>query len=177
MFRKLTGILAFALMALSLLAPSASAAVSFDPVSGTGFVGKGDIQALFGWNNASLQKNASGVTFTYDATDNYEGVCTFTTGEGTRGEKIHNVEHKQTASVNSSVAYDARTMKQITGFNLTGFGSVSGSGQDVPVVGGPCMGNEGHDGVWTSVTLISSAGGLSVNFGGVSLPLPNTPVI
>ena len=178
MFRKLTTVLAFALMTMGLLAPSASAAVSFDPSTGTGFVGKGDIQILFGWNNATLQKNASGITFTYETIASYEATCTFTTGEGTRGEKTHNVGHKASTSVYGQVAYDARTMKQITGFTLTGLGGTITIGDETaPVVGEPCPGNQGHDGTWTSVTLISESGGLWVHYGGVSYPLPNTPVL
>jgi len=30
---------------------------------GSGFVGKGDVQAAFGWNNAQFQRNAAAVTF------------------------------------------------------------------------------------------------------------------
>lgn len=33
---------------------SALATVTFDPGTGTGFVGKGDVQNAFGWNNAQL---------------------------------------------------------------------------------------------------------------------------
>jgi hypothetical protein len=31
------------------LIPLANAAIQFDPLSGTGFVGKGDVQIFFGW--------------------------------------------------------------------------------------------------------------------------------
>ena len=41
----------------------ASAAVTFDSDTGVGFVGKGDVQLAFGWNNTQLQKNAPGVAF------------------------------------------------------------------------------------------------------------------
>lgn len=45
---------------------SALAAVTFDASTGTGFVGKGDVQLAFGWNNKQLQANAAGVTFPGD---------------------------------------------------------------------------------------------------------------
>ncbi len=45
-------------------AAPATASVSFDSSTGTGFVGKGDVQTALGWNNAALQKNASSLTFT-----------------------------------------------------------------------------------------------------------------
>jgi hypothetical protein len=53
-----------------LLAPAASAAVNFNETTGTGFVGKGDVQVAFAWNNKQLQANASGVSFSFtqDAT-------------------------------------------------------------------------------------------------------------
>jgi hypothetical protein len=152
------------------VAGPATAAVTFDSATGKGFVGKGDVQLAFSWNNAQLQKNASGVTFSYNATDSYEAVCTFTTGEGTKGEKTHNVDHKRSTVVASTIAYDPRVRNQITGFNLNGFGVTTSTGA-VPVVDGPCMGNEGHDGTWSSVTLVGSSGGLYVNYGGASVLL------
>jgi hypothetical protein len=177
--RKLT--LAAALAAAT-ISTAAFASVTFDSTTGTGFVGKGDVQIPFGWNNAQLQRNAAGVTFTYNTTDTYEAVCTFTTGEGTRGERIHNLNHNTSSAVLSSVAFEARKNSNgaqgpITGFFLTGLGAVTSSGDAVPVVGGPCMGNEGHGGLWSSVTATGSSGGLYVNYGGNSILLPPTPTV
>jgi hypothetical protein len=62
MFKLTAGI--GALVASLALAGTASAAVTFNSSTGTGFVGKGDVQIAYGWNNTSLQKNATGVTFT-----------------------------------------------------------------------------------------------------------------
>ena len=137
-----------------------SAAVTFNPGTGTGFVGKGDVQIAFGWNNTVLQTNAAGVTFSYKTTDTYAATCTWTTGEGTRGEKTHDVDHTKKTSVNSTVAYELRknNQQQITGFNLTGFGTLVETGA-VPLVGGPCPGNQGHEGVWTAVEWLGSTGG------------------
>ena len=53
-----------ALATLALTIPAANAAVTFDPVTGTGFVGKGDVQNVLGYNNSHLQKNASTLVFT-----------------------------------------------------------------------------------------------------------------
>jgi hypothetical protein len=156
-------------------APSGpSLAVNVDYGTGIGFVGKGDVQLAFGWNNNQLQKNAGGVTFFYDATTTYTAVCTFTTGEGTRGEKIHNVDHKTRTSVIATIAYDARVRNQITGFNLKGFGETVTTGGAVPLVGDACMGNPGHEGTWSSVEQTGSVGGLFVSHGGTSVALPNT---
>ena len=150
----------------------ASASVTFDPNTG-GFVGKGDVQLAFGWNNAQLQKNASLVTFSYDSVDTYSATCTWVTGEGTKGEKIHNVEHNRRASVASTVAFSARTHSQIDGFILTALGDTVTEGT-APVVGGTCVGGEtgnGQDGTWSAVTLVSSTGGLYVNYGGIAVLL------
>lgn len=145
--------------------------VTFDTSTGTGFVGKGDVQLAFGWNNAQLQNNASGLSFLYESSETYSAVCTWITGEGTRGERTHSVTHSRDVSVSDQIKYDARTHRQVDGFILTGFGTVSESGE-VPVVGGPCPGNNGTDGTWSSVELISSStGGLYVRYGTTTVPL------
>ena len=157
--------------ALAVVSSAALASVTFDSSTGTGFVGKGDVQLAFGWNNAKLQQNAPGVSFSYNATDSYTAVCTFTTGEGTRGERTHNNEHTKTTTVSSAVAYDLRVRNQITGFNLTGLGTTTTTGGAAPVVGGACPGNPGTDGTWSSVELTGTTGGLYVNYGGNSVLL------
>jgi hypothetical protein len=157
-----------AALALALVSSVAVAAVTFDPETGTGFVGKGDVQLAFGWNDAALQAKADGVTFSMEATTNYEAVCTFTTGEGTLGQKTHNVPHTSGISIDSSVSSATRRgpVGQVTGFNLLGFGTTSVDSGSIPVVGGPCPGNEGHGGIWTSVTQSGNGeGGLYVNYG------------
>jgi hypothetical protein len=163
--------LVLALGALLASAAVAYATVTFNPATGTGFVGKGDVQLAFGWNNAAAQRNARDVSFTYDVHTSYVATCTFTTGEGTRGERIHNIDHHKTVGVNAVVQYDARTHKQVDGFFLNGFGATTGESGEVPVVGAPCMGNEGHDGVWSAVEITSSGGGLYVNWNGNSVLL------
>ena len=161
--------------ATALISTAAVAAVAFDSTTGTGFVGKGDIQILYGWNNAQLQRNASGVTFGYDAKDTYDVECYWetTTGHGTIVQ--HDITVPRHVSVSASVSYDARVRSQITGFILKGFGAVTSEGQ-VPVVGGSCPGGS-QVATITSVTPTGSTGGLSVSYGGVSYPLPNTPIL
>jgi hypothetical protein len=144
---------------------TAYAAVTFDPSTGIGFVGKGDLQTPWGWNDAKLQSSAAGVSFYYHSSVSslYSAVCTWTTGEGKKGETIHNVAHNREVVnvVSSSVACELRKNgndSKVTGFNLLGCTSQSSTvdANVAPVVGQPCMGNEGHDGLWTSVTLVSS---------------------
>ena len=157
--------------ALTITSSIAMATVTVD-ANGFGFVGKGDVQLAFGWNNAAAQKNVNAVSFHTESSAEYSAVCTFTTGEGTRGERIHNVTHNRSTAVLSSIASEARKTGQWTGYNLNGFGAVTTSGDPVPVEGGACMGNEGHDGVWTSVTELGSTGtGLFVTYNGVSVQI------
>jgi len=148
------------------------AAVSFDPDNGTGFVGKGDIQTAFGWNNAQLQQNAEDVSFSTVKTATYDVVCQWVTGEGTRGEKTHQVTQEETTEVNSDVVHKTRTNPQsaVTGFQLTGFGDTTTSG-DVPSVGDSCLG-EGAEGTVQSVNLVSESGvTLIASFGGNDVTL------
>lgn len=157
-------------------ASAAFATVSFDPTSGTGFVGKGDVQTAFGWNNAKLQQNAGGVSFSFNDVATYLATCTWQTGNPDRPQslKTHNVDIPRHTRVNSSLQYDARTHKQIDGFLLNGYGQTSTEGT-VPVVGGACVGNEegiDHNGQWSAVELVGSSGGtLTVNYGGSSVQL------
>ena len=74
-------------------------------------------------------------------------------------------------SLNASVQYDARTQKQITGFILTGLGISTTTDGEVPVDGGSCPGGQFNDGAISNVELMSSTGGLSVNFGGNAILL------
>jgi hypothetical protein len=164
--------------AFAVISTAAMASVSFDSNTGTGFVGKGDVQVLYGWNNAAFNTRASGLTFAVVNESSYDAVCMWVTGP-VQNRRTHRVTHKVKTGVNASVAYDIRknSQGQATGINLTGFGSSVGGGDDVPVVGGSCQG-EGAGGTWESVDLVSqSGGGLQVTYGGVTYPLPNTPVI
>jgi hypothetical protein len=148
------------------------AAVTFDPTTGSGFVGKGDVQLAFGWNNAQLQQNASGLTFEYKTANTYSAVCTWVTGEGTRGEQTHNVTHTKTFGVNGNIASEPRVRNQITGFNLTGYiGTPEQTVGTLPVVGGACPGNQGHGGTWTSVTQTGITGGLYAVYNGTNVRL------
>ncbi|HEY5614258.1 MAG TPA: hypothetical protein VIK70_11755 [Lysobacter sp.] len=159
-------------LGLALACATAFAAVSFDPDTGIGFVGKGDVQDAFSWNNAALQNNAAGVSFSYEATTTYAALCTFTTGDGRRGQTTHYVPHTIGLSVSSEVNHVVRRHHQIDGFELTGFGDSFSETGTVPVVGSPCMGNQGHDGIWTGVEQLEGGeGGLYVNYGSIKVLL------
>jgi hypothetical protein len=165
-----------AALGLAFAATAALASVTFYPATGTGFVGKGDVQSAFGWNNAALQANVSGISFTYESDVTWHASCYFVTGEGTRGEKEHFVPHHKSTSVAGTVQWSARVHHQVDGINLTGFtGDTVESGGEVPVAGAPCPGNPGHDGVWVNVYVEpgSSTGGLYVWYNGVKKLLGN----
>jgi hypothetical protein len=107
-----------ALVASLALAGAAIAAVTFDPATGTGFVGKGDVQLVFGWNNKDLQDNAGSVRFralTEEVTE-VSWVCT-----NANNENIQERERTTTTSIEGLVSSIARVKNQITGFNLTGY--------------------------------------------------------
>jgi hypothetical protein len=168
-------ILALAGVLTLAIAGVAAATVTFDSNTGRGFVGKGDVQLAFGWNNAVLQANARLVSFSYDAVDTYEATCTWVTGEGTRGERTHDIDIPRRTSISSTIAYDARTHRQVDGFILNGFVGDPTVGGTVPVVGEACVAEDGdgiaQNGTWTTVTLLGSTGGLYVSYGGNSVLL------
>jgi len=166
-----------AALGLAVAASFANAAVTFDSGTGAGFVGKGDVQLAFGWNNAALQSKASALGFSYNLSTEYEAVCTWTTAEGKRGEKTHNVTHTKPYAVTSALSFDARTQSQITGFFLKGFKDGLPEVGTEPVVGAACPGNEGTDGVWTNVVQGTTTDGLMVIYGATTVPLAITPVL
>jgi|KBSMisStaDraftv2_1062788.scaffolds.fasta_scaffold191861_2 hypothetical protein len=160
-------------MALLAVSAVAYATVTFDASNGTGFVGKGDVQAAFGWNNKEAQNNIGGLVFSFNATDHYAAVCEWVTGLGTRGQKTHDISLMRRTSIASSVAFEARSQRQISGINLNGFSSTVTTGTP-PVVGDPCVNNDNgtaNNGTYISVVLVSSTGGLFVTSGGNTVQL------
>lgn len=178
--------------ALSLACTAAFAAVTFDPATGTGFVGKGDVQDAFGWNNSALQSNAGSVTFTYGLKTTFDVTCeweTFTNSSGNGQKESKTVPHVVTEgfNVNTRVTVGSATRLNpqgaVTGFNLTGVGGIAPTA-GVPAVGdtefcnsngiGPGETKPSHTvSTVTSVTVAANgeAAGLFVNFGGDSVQL------
>lgn len=104
---------------------------------GVGFVGKGDVQSLFGWNNAALQTCATSTSHVGYDEDTDAGCLRFsfnvfatTKEENTWLCKVANnpnevtVERNNTATVTVSgggiAASEARARNQVNGFNLNG---------------------------------------------------------
>lgn len=148
---------AFGLAAISTVA---YAAVTFDSATGTGFVGKGDVQLALGLNNAQLQAQAGSLQFTYNATEVTERSWVCTKDNGNTQER----ERTTTSTVQGVVASVARVKNQITGFNLNGYSSSSTSGSTFD---GPALNSCPTNWVLTTPAgdpeLVSSDGGLYVN--------------
>jgi hypothetical protein len=151
-----------AIAAIAVTATAAYAAVIFNQETGQGFVGKGDVQIKFGWNNAVAQAQANNVSFSYNSTDTYDVKIEFDTGVGTRGEQHHTVTQGKSTSVSATVASDPRKTGQYTGWNLTGLGATTVTGDAIPTVGDSCPNGDLPCQV-TGVALISSTGGLYVS--------------
>jgi len=134
---------------------SAFATVSFDPGSGVGFAGKGDVQIPFGWSNAQLQTYASAVSFNFVEIAHYDVTCEVekTTGKET---KIIRAVKQDNRTIADTVSSEGRkNNSQITGFYLKGFVKAPTlSTGDEPAVNGPCESN-GETGVIIAVTLDS----------------------
>jgi hypothetical protein len=118
--RKLYLAMGLALVAMLVAAGAAFATVTFDPSTGTGFVGKGDVQTAFGWNNATMQTNHTLISFKYVTEQSVEQDCSTID----RGTFTVVGERTKTQSVNAALAYDNRKKSQYVGWNLTGLGTV-----------------------------------------------------
>lgn len=168
---------------MALVSTAAWATVTFDPNSGTGFVGKGDVQIAFGWNNSQAQKNANGVSFTYESDQSYDVTCDWTTVTGGRISKTiyHEATNHKSTSLSSTIAYDARLKNQYTGYTLIGAGATTTTGDPVPAIGDACPQGggwsdsdpPGNDAIVTDVEVdpASVVSGLFVTFNGNKVQL------
>jgi hypothetical protein len=133
-FGRKTVALLIGVAALTVTA-SALAAVTFDPATGTGFVGKGDVQLVFGWNNSQLQSNVGSVQFRALSTEVSETAWTCQRDAGTQTQER---ARTTTTSIQGVVSSIARERNQITGFNLTGY---SGTPTQTSETEGPPLGS------------------------------------
>jgi hypothetical protein len=145
---------------VALVAAGSASAYTMDS-SGVGWVGKGEVQTAYGWNNKAMQDNVGGVSFVYQATGTYEVTCEFDTPSG----KHHVLVKKDTTSLNSVVGSDSRNNSNgkqgpMTGWYLTGFGTTTSTGDAVPAVGDGCPGNSGLGAVTSVVQTGATEGGL-----------------
>ena len=126
--RKLYLAMGLALVAMLVAAGAAFAAFTFDPATGTGFVGKGDVQLIYGYNNQQLQTNASKIDFRAITTSQTSWTCTrpAPTPNDPNKEIVQQRNNTTTAQgLATTVARDNSKGKNgpVTGFNLTGYDS------------------------------------------------------
>jgi hypothetical protein len=145
--RSSIAVVAGAALALS-VATAVFAAVTFDPGTGTGFVGKGDVQLVYGWNNKQLQDNAASVQFQASSSvvSEVSWECT-----NENNQNIQERARTTTTTTEGVVSKIARERNQITGFTLTGY---SGTPTESSESDGPPL-NSCPSGPWT---LTSPAG-------------------
>jgi hypothetical protein len=174
--------------AVAMISTAAVASVTYDS-DGIGFVGKGDVQLAFGWNNKAAQTNANAVAFSFESDQSYAVTCEWTTETGGRNSKTiyHAATNHKSQSVTASVAYDARLKNQYTGYSLLGFSGLPViTGTPAPSVGDACPQGGGvsdsdpvgNDAVVTAVEVDSSSGdNLYVTWNGIKVLLPLTPAV
>jgi hypothetical protein len=156
------------LFALAFAAAPAMAEVVLNS-DGTGFVGKGDVQLAFGWNNAQLQANASALTFSYENLTVFSYTCTWLNGNET---KTQTRTKRETIGIESDVTFDARRVNQVSGFILEGFDESFTESGDIPAVGDECPGYKGTGATVTAVEQQGeNIGGLFVTHADVSKQL------
>lgn len=176
---------AIAAFMVATLASHANAAVVVDD-DGKGFVGKGDIQLIYDWNNASLQScvnNSSSPDsgcLSFRIATNQITESTWTCTHPTNG-RTNERARTTTTSTQALVSAIARVKKQVTGFNLNGF--VEGADPvTTTTTEGPSLGS--CPTYWTAspVTTAELPGGdpvleVSSDDGAIWTVLPVTPII
>jgi hypothetical protein len=173
MIRKLFSSVAFALVVVSLLSSATFASVTFDAATGTGFVGKGDVQDAFGWNDSVLQQNAGGISFTYATQGELTQMCESSAGKSEVRTKAFTREVDVTAAITSASRKNPNGKG--TGFNLTGYvGSADADSMPTDICPNSTSNNRDND-PWHPVSPVTfvagEAGGLFVNFGDQSVLL------
>jgi hypothetical protein len=151
-------------LAMMAFASTSFAAVTYDD-EGVGFVGKGDVQIVYGWNNKQLQDNADLVQFRVNST-----VVTEVSWECTNANNDNTQERERTTTntIQGVFEEEARLRNQITGFNLNGWEGAATVSSDTE---GPQL-NSCPSGPWSLSTaagdpeVISIMGGVQVSIDG-----------
>lgn len=121
--KLLAGVAACTVAGSLAVASPASAAVTYDRESGTGFVGKGDVQQALGWNNRQLQANASRIDFNVET--NYLARWRWTcTKEGSKESR--QVESIRTHTQVGWLTTTPRVRQQVVGFELSDYEYIVG---------------------------------------------------
>jgi hypothetical protein len=145
-------------------AAPASASVTYDPATRTGFVDGADVQKAFGWSDAALASRASAVVFDHDfwTDDTYSVAC---------GDHVFPVVHHREFGryeLTDAVVQDRRRGSrtgyagQPVGFRLAGaHAGISGTSV-APAVGQPCPEGAARGSAIDRIHLDSSASGWSL---------------
>jgi hypothetical protein len=125
---------------LMAMAAPAMAVVTFDAATGTGFVGKGDVQTVFNWTNNVLQNSASSVDFRVNSTVETVWTCTKVVVQGNDETREIVQARSTTSSTQGLITTVARENSKgkdgaVTGFYLKGY-----EGTPVSVTDGPAAG-------------------------------------
>ena len=154
------------------LAAPATASVTFDPATGAGFVGKGDVQLVFSWNNKALQENASTVDFRVNSVAETTWSCTKVVVQG--NDVVRDIVQQRsttttTAGLVTTVARENSKGKDgaVTGFYLTGYEGTPVVGTDGPEPGSCPANPSGFVYDENAVTTVSG-GGLQVTHDGTN---------
>jgi hypothetical protein len=161
--------------AIMLIAP-AFAAATFDPQTGIGFVGKGDVQTAFGWKNATLQINASDVSFSSveEQTRSMDCVSNGNPANATTYTDARRQERDVAGRIDSDLR-QVKGQKQFTGFILSGFvgqpHTVGGSLETFNCPAGQHAANGGNENGWSDWVTTGGGSQLYAKFGGNSVLL------
>jgi hypothetical protein len=154
------------------LASPAMASVTFDPATGTGFVGKGDVQLLFSWNNKVLQDSASTVDFRVNSVSVTAWTCTKVVIQGNNEDREIVQQRSTTTSLQGLVTTVARDNSKgkdgpVTGFYLKGYEGGAVSTTDGPAAGS-CPADPSGFVYDNNAVTTQSGGGLQVTHDGTN---------
>ena len=111
-------------VALLATAGAAAAAVTFDPATGTGFAGKGDLEAALGLRDAQLEGSADAVQFRELVREggDIDWVCGYFTSPDAAPSRTKTRSETFTGTTIQSVGDSVASADgALSGFNLTGF--------------------------------------------------------
>ena len=117
---------------VALAVPTAALASVAVDANGVGYIGKGDVQSALKWNNGDFDKNVANLKFTAGT----QSLSTQTRWQCSGGEQSRTSTVVQSRTVKATQVLSSNG-KQITGWNLTGFGFqyVGGGYSGAPYVG------------------------------------------
>jgi hypothetical protein len=144
---------------------AALAAIEWTPENG-GFVGKGDVQSAFGWNNTGMQANYQAITFVYEASGGYSFECEWWTGPD--HNRTHHANIKTVGlDVDAAIVSHARITGQFTGWDLEALDGIAAATAYPENSDCGAVGNEMKSIVPGSIQAITGSGGaLYADFNG-----------